>query len=66
MGDESGMVKIQDLSYIIKHYKLEPKDFATDNPKRNPHRALPLEKYQLDSNTGNEGDNNSDDDDKGK
>lgn len=50
MGDESGMVKIQDLSIIIRHFNLKPKDFVTGNTKRNPHRFMPVEVYNLDSN----------------
>ena len=58
MGDESGMVKIQDLSIVIQQYQLQPKDFVTGNTKRNPHRFMPVEEYNLDSNSP-EGDNNS-------
>jgi len=60
MGDESGMVKIQDLTPIIKEYKLKPIDVVTGNTKRNPHRYMPIEKNTLDKNNGNEGDANSD------
>lgn len=60
MGDENGMVKIQDLTYIIQHYQLQPKDFVTGNTKRNPHRFMPVEKYTLDMHD-HDGDNNSED-----
>jgi len=58
LGDESGMVKIQDLSIVIKKYNLEPKDFVTGNTKRNPHRFMKAEEYNLDNNSLH-GDNNS-------
>lgn len=62
MGDESGMVKIEDLTYIIDHYGLKAKDLVTGNTKRNPHRVMPVEKYSLDNNE-HDGDNNSEDGD---
>jgi hypothetical protein len=40
MADESGMVKIQDLSLIIKEYNLKPIDITKNNFKRNPHRYM--------------------------
>lgn len=61
MGDESGMVKVQDLSPIIREYKLRPVDIVTGNTKRNPHRCLPTENYTLDKLEAAEG--AADDDD---
>lgn len=60
MGDESGMVKIQDLSIVIDQYNLEPTDFVTGNTKRNPHRLIAAEEYALDNHSP-DGDNNSED-----
>jgi WD40 repeat protein len=52
IGDEKGEVKIQDISIIIKHYKLRPIDIvAEDNNKRNPNRFMPIERVNLDNNT---------------
>jgi WD40 repeat protein len=48
MGDESGMVKIQDLSPIIREYNLKPVDVVTGNTKRNPHRYLQTETCNID------------------
>ena len=51
IGDEKGEVKIQDISIIIKHYKLRPIDIVTeDSNKRNPNRFIPSEKVNLDYN----------------
>lgn len=44
-------MKIQDISIIIKHYKLRPIDIVTeDSNKRNPNRFIPSEKVNLDYN----------------
>jgi WD40 repeat protein len=48
MGDESGMVKIQDLSPIVREYNLKPIDIVTGNTKRNPHRTIPMERATQD------------------
>jgi hypothetical protein len=49
MGDESGMVKIQDLTYLLEQNPtLEGVDLVTGNSKRNPHRVMQVEKYTLD------------------
>lgn len=50
MADESGMVKIQDLSLIIKEYNLKPIDITKNNFKRNPHRYMQMEINTLDKN----------------
>lgn len=47
IGDEKGEVKIQDISVIARHFNLKPVDVST-NPKRNPHRCLPIEEHTLD------------------
>ena len=53
------MVKIEDLTNVIKQYNLKPQDFVTGNTKRNPHRQIAEEEYNLDSSSP-DGDNNSD------
>ena len=60
MGDESGMVKIQDLTPIVRQYDLKPIDITANNTKRNPHRDMGIEKNTLDKNSG-ENDRDSDD-----
>ena len=60
MGDESGMVKIQDLSPIILEFDLKPIDIVTGNTKRNPHRYMKPETVTLDMNSGDVNDANSD------
>jgi len=63
MGDESGMVKIQDLTPIIKEYKLKPIDIVTGNTKRNPHRYMQVENNTLDKNSNEATEGAAEDDD---
>ena len=49
IGDEKGEAKIFEISRIIQRYKLVPIDNSKD-PKRNPHRCLPVEVHNLDRN----------------
>lgn len=47
IGDETGWIKIQDISIIPKTYNLKPLDFSKE-AKRNPWRPLALEEHTLD------------------
>jgi hypothetical protein len=47
IGDETGWIKIQDISIIPKTYDLKPLDFSKE-AKRNPWRPLALEEHTLD------------------
>jgi len=66
MGDESGMVKIQDLTPIIREYNLKPIDSVTNNTKRNPHRYMQEEVCTLDKTTATEGGDEEDQEEKDK
>lgn len=49
VGDEMGYIRIQDLSSVLKEFKLAPVDLVTHNHKRNPWRVLPIEKAESES-----------------
>lgn len=61
MGDESGMIKIQDLMPIIEQYNLEEEDVLSgDNKlKRNAHRIIPLEDKEKNLHDNNDKDSDA-------